>query len=144
MELTLRDAAGTAYPIYVDYDVQLIYGLFDVYADIAAKSGAVVYLEKTTEPAEYQFVSSNETDPGVFVSPARLEELLDFRAEVEGGSADLDLRHRAPHSGPLPQRLLVPDPADRSELSAPHPAPPAGKRPQRLLRLPSPRQPLDL
>ena len=86
VELTLRDAAGAAYPIYVDYDVQLIYGLFDVYADIAAESGAVVSLEKTDKPDEYRFVSGNETDPGVFVSPARLEELLDFRTEVEGGA----------------------------------------------------------
>ena len=85
-ELTLHDASGAAYPIYVDYDVQLIYGLFDVYSEIAAESGAVVYLEKTDKPDEYRFVGENETDPGVFVSPARLEELLDFRTEVESGA----------------------------------------------------------
>ena len=86
VELTLRTAAGSAYPIYVDYDVQLAYGLFDVYSEIAAESGAVVYLEKTDQPDEYRFVVENETDPGVFVSPARLEELLDFRTEVESGA----------------------------------------------------------
>ena len=85
VELTLRDAAGNAYPLYVDYDVQLVYGLFDVYGDIAAESGAVFHLEKTNDPAEYRFVHTNETDPGVFVSPARYEELAEFRAEVEGG-----------------------------------------------------------
>ncbi|MBV9850759.1 MAG: hypothetical protein JO250_13885 [Armatimonadetes bacterium] len=85
VELTLRDAAGNAYPIYVDYDVQLVYGLFDVYADIAADSGAVFHLERTDNPAEYRFVQANETDPGVFVSDARLGEMLDFRAEVESG-----------------------------------------------------------
>ena len=36
MELTLRDKAGNGYPIYVDYGVQLVYGLFDVYEGIAA------------------------------------------------------------------------------------------------------------
>ncbi len=86
VELTLRDAQGNGYPIYVDYDVQLVYGLFDVYADIAADSGAVFTLEKTDKPDEYRFVYANETDPGVFVSPNRLEELLDYRNEVEGGS----------------------------------------------------------
>ncbi len=87
VELTVRDAAGTGYPVYVDHDVQLVYGLFDLYADIAAESGAVVHLEKTDKPDEYTFVDENETDPGVFVSPARMEELLEFRNEVEGGAA---------------------------------------------------------
>ncbi len=86
VELTLRDAAGNGYPVYVDHSVQMIYGLFDVYADIAAESGAVIYLEKTDKPDEYRFVDRNETDPGVFVSPARLEELSDFRGEVESGA----------------------------------------------------------
>ena len=86
VELTLRDGAGNGYPIYVDYDVQLVYGLFDVYAEVAAESGAVVYLEKTDKPDEYKFTDQNETDAGVFVSPARSEELLDFRSEVEGGA----------------------------------------------------------
>lgn len=85
-ELTLRDAAGNGYPIYVDSDVQLVYGLFDVYSEVAAESGAVVYLEKTDKPDEYKFTDENETDASVFVSPARMEELLDFRNEVEGGA----------------------------------------------------------
>ena len=87
VELTVRDAAGNGYPFYVDYDVQLVYGLFDVYAEVAAESGAVVYLEKTDKPDEYKFVDENETDPGVFVSPARMEELIEFRGEVESGGA---------------------------------------------------------
>ncbi len=86
VELTLRDASGNSYPIYVDYDVQLVYGLFDVYSEVAAESGAVVYLEKTDKPDEYKFADENETDAHVFVSPARMEELLDFRNEVEGGA----------------------------------------------------------
>ena len=86
VELTVRDAEGTGYPVYVDYNVQLIYGLFDLYADIAAESGAVVFLEKAGTPDEYKFVDDNETDAAVFVSPARLEELLEFRSEVESGA----------------------------------------------------------
>lgn len=86
VELTVRDAAGTGYPVYVDYNVQLVYGLFDLYAEIAAESGAVVYLEKTDKPDEFKFVDENESDPGVFVNPARMEELLEFRGEVESGT----------------------------------------------------------
>ena len=55
-------------------------------ASIAAESGGVVYLEKTGTPDEYKFTDENETDANVFVSPARMEELLDFRNEVEGGA----------------------------------------------------------
>ena len=87
VELTVRDSNGNSYPVYVDYDVQLVYGLFDLYAEIAAESGAVVYLEKTDKPDEYKFVDQNESDPGVFVTPARLEDLLEFRNEVESGAA---------------------------------------------------------
>ena len=85
VELTLRDKAGNGYPVYLDYDVQLVYGLFDVYEGIAADSGAVFHLEKTDQPAEYKFVDNNETDPGVFVNAERMERLLEFRGEVESG-----------------------------------------------------------
>ena len=86
VELTLRDGSGTGYPIYVDYNAQLIYGLFDVYSEVAAESGAIVYLEKTDKPDEYKFADENETDANVFVAPQRMEELLEFRNEVESGA----------------------------------------------------------
>ncbi|BDI34438.1 hypothetical protein CCAX7_64890 [Capsulimonas corticalis] len=85
VEVTLRDASGAAYPVYVDYDVQLVYGLFDVYADIAADSGAVFTLEKTDDPAEFIFGFGNETDKDVYVNAERFSVLTDYRSEVEGG-----------------------------------------------------------
>jgi hypothetical protein len=85
VELTLLDAANNQYPIYIDYQVGLIYGFFDVYADITIESGAVFTLEKTDDPAEYRFIYNNETDADVYVSPARHEELLAYRDEVERG-----------------------------------------------------------
>ncbi len=95
VELTLRDTQGNAYPLYIDYNVQLVYGLFDVYADIAADSGAVFTLAKTDKPDEYLFTQENEVDANVFVSPARMEELMDFRVEVESSSVSTyDIIHR--------------------------------------------------
>lgn len=95
VELTLCDTQNNAYPLYVDYNVQLVYGLFDVYADIATDSGAVFTLAKTDKPDEYLFTQENETDANVFVIPARLEELMDFRAEVESSSVSTyDIVHR--------------------------------------------------
>lgn len=95
VELTLRDTQNNAYPLYVDYNVQLVYGLFDVYADIAADSGAVFTLAKTDKSDEYLFTQENETDANVFISPARVEELMDFRVEVESSSVSTyDIVHR--------------------------------------------------
>ena len=85
VEITIVDAAGNSYPVYADYNVQLIYGLFDLYQDIVAESGAVFSLEKTDHPAVFKFVNTNETDSGVFVSQHRFEELTDYRTEVESG-----------------------------------------------------------
>lgn len=85
VEITIKDVAGNSYSVYVDYNVQLIYGLFDLYAEIAAESGAVFQLERTADPAAFNFIYENETDAGVFVSPHRMEELLEYRTEVEAG-----------------------------------------------------------
>lgn len=85
VEITVNDEAGNSYPVFVDYNVQLIYGLFDLYTEIAAESGAVFTLEKTDHPAVLKFVNSNETDSGVFVSQHRLDELGEYRTEVESG-----------------------------------------------------------
>lgn len=85
VEITIVDTSGNTYPVYVDYNVQLIYGLFDLYADIVAESGAVIILEKTEHPAVFKFFNTNETDSGVFVSQHRFEELSEYRTEVEAG-----------------------------------------------------------
>jgi len=87
VELTLIDQAGTARQVYVDYETQLIYGigLFDIYAGIAADSGAVLYMEKTLTAGEFLFINENETDPDVYVAPERAEQLVSLTAELEVG-----------------------------------------------------------
>ena len=87
VELTLRDSHDGTYPIYVDDSVQLVYGLFEAYENIAAESGAVFTLAKTDDPAVYTFATEGETDSGVFVSPARMTELQAMRTELEEGTA---------------------------------------------------------
>lgn len=95
VELTLRDNAGNAYFLYIDYNVQLAYGLFDMYENIAAESGAVFTLAKTDKPDEFLFTQENETDADVFVSPTRMEELMELRGEVESDLVSTyDIIHR--------------------------------------------------
>ncbi|MGO8673012.1 MAG: hypothetical protein ACLQVD_16845 [Capsulimonadaceae bacterium] len=85
VEVVLVDSGGNHYPVYVDYNVQLIYGLFDFYSEISAESGAVFFLERTEDPSVYHFIQNNETDSAVFVNQHRLDELAEYRTEVERG-----------------------------------------------------------
>lgn len=87
VELTLVDGSGNAYPVYVDYNVQLMYGLFDAYEEISADSGAVFHLEKTDDPAEVRFINDGETDSGTFISAARFADLTEQRAEAEASDS---------------------------------------------------------
>jgi hypothetical protein len=83
----LREKDGTTHQVFVDYETRLIYGLglFDIYANIAADSGAVFQLKKTSVPGELAFINDNETDPDVYISPERLDQLQNYRAEIESG-----------------------------------------------------------
>lgn len=87
VEIALRDKNGAVHQVYADYNTQLLYGigLFDLYAEIAAESGAILRLEKTSVPGEFKFVDTGETHPDVYVSPERLEQLQSYRAEIESG-----------------------------------------------------------
>jgi hypothetical protein len=87
VEVTLRDTSGRSYQVFADNETQLVYGLglFDLYADITADSGAVVYIQKTSTPGEFLFINKGETDAEYYVSPERLQFLQDYRAEVESG-----------------------------------------------------------
>ena len=89
IELTLRDGRGGEHQVFADAETQLIYGigLFDLYSGIAAESGAVFFLEKTASPGELRFINNNETDDNIYISPERMEQLQNYRGEVESGPA---------------------------------------------------------
>lgn len=87
VELTLRDETGAAYEVFADYRTQMLYGLglFDLYAAIPADSGAIFTLEKTNTAGEFLFAHGNQTEPDVYISPERMEQLQSYRAELEAG-----------------------------------------------------------
>jgi hypothetical protein len=87
VEITLRDISGRSYQAFADNETQLLYGLglFDLYADVIADSGAVITLQKTSTPGEFLFINKNETDPEIYITPERLQFLQDYRAEIESG-----------------------------------------------------------
>jgi hypothetical protein len=87
VEITLRDLSGRSYQAFADNETQLLYGLglFDLYADVIADSGAVIHLQKTATPGEFVFANKNETDPEMYISPERMQFLQDYRSEIESG-----------------------------------------------------------
>jgi hypothetical protein len=87
VEVTLHDLSGRSYQAFADNKTQLLYGLglFDLYADVIPDSGAVIHLNKTSTPGEFQFINKNETDPDIYIAPDRLQFLQDYRTEVESG-----------------------------------------------------------
>jgi len=112
VEITLRDTSGRSYQAFADNKTQLLYGLglFDLYADIIADSGAVIYLKKTSTPGEFLFVNNGENDPDTYISPERHQVLLDYRAEIESGpsAATYDLvRYILEHSNSGMSFLLL-------------------------------------
>jgi hypothetical protein len=69
---------------------------FGLYENLPADSGPVFYLSRTPRPWEYRFEAApegEETDPHVYVSPARMEELIALReqAEESGDVATFDI-----------------------------------------------------
>ncbi len=112
VELILRDKAGATYDVYADYETQMLYGLglFDLYANIPSDSGAIFILEKTATPGEFLVDYSNETDPDAYISPERMEQLQNYRAELETGPtvATHDLaRYILEHSNQAMSFLLL-------------------------------------
>jgi hypothetical protein len=87
VELILRDNKGQTHQVFADQRTQLMYGLglFDLYSEIAADSGAIIRFEKTSIPGEYLFIDTEETHVDLAISPERLEQLQNYRAEIEQG-----------------------------------------------------------
>jgi hypothetical protein len=75
LELTLTDGSKRS-NIWVNRDTGIIYDMDKWYTESMPDSGAVFELVKTEKPDEFQFVYESKTDPFVFITPARIQELL--------------------------------------------------------------------
>lgn len=93
VEVTIRDANGEAHNVIVNHEIRLAFNWFGLYEALNADSGPVFLLHKTARPFEFRFEAQTETDPLVYVSPARTEELMGLReaAEEGGDMATFDL-----------------------------------------------------
>lgn len=75
---------GHTCEIWVNNETRLVYGLLDWYPTLPVDSGAVFYLERQSDD-RYVLTYGEETEPAVFISRNRLNELLELgqRADAE-------------------------------------------------------------
>lgn len=89
-ELVLIDQAGNELQVWANHEARLLYGLIDWWYEQPIESGAVFTLSRTAKPNVFEFAWDEQTDPVVFISNQRMEELRNIQAESEGKST-LDL-----------------------------------------------------
>lgn len=73
---------GQVVQAWVNHDTRLMYGLLDWYETVPIDSGAVFYIERKA-PDRYAITFGEETEPELFVSRNRLNDLLDLRVQAE-------------------------------------------------------------
>lgn len=74
---------GQKCEIWVNNSTRLVYGLFDWYVTLPVDSGAVFYLERQ-EPDRFVLTYGEETEPAMFISRNRVNELLELGQQAEG------------------------------------------------------------
>ncbi len=82
-ELLLINPDGEELQAWVNHKARLIFNLFDWWLDQSVESGAVFSLTKTTKPNVLEFAWLDQTDPVVYVSSQRMDELREIAHRAE-------------------------------------------------------------
>lgn len=85
-ELMLVDNQGRELQVWANNKARLLFGLIEWFLEQPVESGAVFSLTKTAKPNVLEFEWLDQTDPVVFISSQRMEELRNVAAEAEGKS----------------------------------------------------------
>lgn len=83
-ELLFIDSSGRELQVWVNLQARLMYNLIDWWYEQPVESGAVFTITKTAKPNVFEFEWDEQTDPVVFISSQRMEELRNIQAESEG------------------------------------------------------------
>jgi hypothetical protein len=84
-ELVFVDPNGNELQVWANHDARLIYNLIDWWYEQPVESGAVFTLSRTAKPNVFDFEWEDQTDPVVYISSQRMEELR----EVQSRGAEL-------------------------------------------------------
>ena len=82
-ELILINPEGEELQVWLNHELRLIFGLFDWWLDQPVESGSVFSLTKTTKPNVLEFAWFDQTDPVVYISNQRMEELREIASRSE-------------------------------------------------------------
>jgi hypothetical protein len=96
-ELVLVNPDGQELQVWMNTEARLMFNLFDWWLDQPVESGAVFSLTKTGRPNVLEFAWLDQTDPVVYVSNQRMEELREIAGESEGQSTFDVLRRVMEH-----------------------------------------------
>lgn len=83
-EVILQDADGKELQVWVNHEARLIFNLFDWWLDQPVESGSVFQLTKTAKPNVLEFQWLEQSDPVVYISNQRIEELREIASASEG------------------------------------------------------------
>lgn len=89
-ELVFIDPQGRELQVWANQDARLLFNLIDWWYEQPVESGAVFTLTKTPRPNVFEFAWDEQTDPVVFISSQRMEELRQIQERLEEMST-LDL-----------------------------------------------------
>ena len=82
LEAELALQGGQKFPIWINNETRLIYGLYDWFQSIPIDSGAVFTIERQA-PDRYVVSYNDESEPNMFISRNRVNELLALGQRAE-------------------------------------------------------------
>ena len=85
-ELIFIDKDGRELQVWLNHRHRLLFGLIEWWLDQPVESGAVFKLTKTDRPNVYEFEWLEQTDPVVYVSSQRMEELREIAGRADAMS----------------------------------------------------------
>lgn len=84
-EFIFVDSNGREAQVWANHEARLLYNLIEWWYEQPVESGAVFTITKTAKENVYDFAWEDQTDPVVYISSQRMEELRD----IQGRSEDL-------------------------------------------------------
>ncbi len=82
-ELILRDKDGREIQVWANMEARLLFGFIDWFYEQNVESGAVFSLTQTTRANVYDFEWLDQTDPVVFITTQRMEELRELQSRAD-------------------------------------------------------------
>ncbi len=85
-ELIFIDPSGKEQQVWVNHDLRLMFNLFEWWLEQPVESGAVFSLTKTEKANVFEFKWLEQTDPVVYISTQRMEELREIASNSQDKS----------------------------------------------------------